>query len=513
MINYREILRQHSMSLNNTQISESTGISRPTIIKVIRRADEINLDWQEAKNLTDIQLAVKLFPEENEKPVYRMPDYINVHKEMAKSNVTLQLLWYEYRDKCHQSGEIPYQLTQFKKYYRDFVIQTKATMHIEHKPGEIMETDWAGTPAIIKDTDTGADIKTNIFVCVLPYSGYAYVEAFLTRDEYSWITAHVHAYKYFGGTTRILVCDNLKTGVIKNTKTETVFNRSYLEMAEHYGTAIIPARVRRAKDKASVEGAVGIVSTSILAAIRNDQFLSIDELNEVLADKLETYNHKPFQKKDGSRAILFEEERLFLNPLPANSFEAAIWKTATVSFNYHISVDKQNYSIPYEYIKREVDVRITQSTIEVFFNEARICSHKRLYGRSYQYSTMPEHMPPAHQKYLYWDSDHFRGWASNLGPNTMEVVNSILKARKIEQQGFKACRALIELADKYSFDRVEAACAKALSYTAQPSYKQVQTILKTGQDKTTGTSNEPPECKASGHSFTRGSEYYGRRPQ
>jgi len=264
MTNYREILRLSSLGLNRTQIADSLGASRTTVIHTLQRAAAQGLDWQMAEPLSDKELAAKLFPQGDGKPAYAVPDYEYIHREMSRPGVTQQLLWFEYCDRCRNAGEIPYQLTQFKTYYREYVAKTKATMHITRKPGELMEVDWAGATAHLTDTDTSEPIEAYIFVSALPYSGYSYAEAFLSMNQESWIAAHVNAYNFFGGVTRILVPDNLKTGVTKHTKTEIVLNRSYQEMAEHYGTAIIPTRVRAPKDKASVEGAVGIVSTFIL---------------------------------------------------------------------------------------------------------------------------------------------------------------------------------------------------------------------------------------------------------
>ena len=292
MTNYREILRLRSLGLNHSQIAESMGIARQTVVSTLQRAASHGLDWQSTESLSDQELSAKLFPPAGGEFGYKMPDCELVHRELAKSGVTLQLLWFEYCDKCRDSGEIPYQLTQFKKYYRDYVIKSKATMHINRKPGEIMEVDWAGQTAELIDTDTGEEIDAYVFVAVLPYSGYAYVEAFLSQNQEAWITAHVNAYGFFGGVTRILVPDNLKTGVVKNSKTETVLNKTFQELAEHYGTAVIPARVRAPKDKPTVEGAVGNISTFILAAIRSQRFFSLRELNAVIREKLHAFNHK-----------------------------------------------------------------------------------------------------------------------------------------------------------------------------------------------------------------------------
>ena len=508
MTNYREILRLRSLGLNHSQIAESMGIARQTVVTSLRRAASQGLDWQATESLSDSELSAKLFPPLGVGLGYKIPDYEFIHRELAKSGVTLQLLWFEYCDKCRDAGEIPYQLTQFKKYYRDYVVKTKATMHINRKPGEIMEVDWAGQTAKLIDTDTGEEIDAYVFVAALPYSGYAYVEAFLSQKQDAWIAAHVNAYGFFGGVTRILVPDNLKTGVVKNTKIETVLNKTYQELAEHYGTAIIPARIRAPKDKPTVEGAVGNISTFILAAIRSQRFFSLREMNAVIREKLHAFNHKPFQKKEGSRASVFAEERTFLLPLPKNAFELATWKIATVQYNYHVSVDGQFYSVPYEYIKRKVDVRLTRNVVEVIFEGIRVCSHVRLHGRQGQYSTQEAHMPPNHQQYTQWNGDRFRKWAAKIGENTATIVETILTGYKVEQQGYRACMALLKMADTYTPERLETACGRALSYTPRPSYKAIQAILKSGQDKISEKSAAPSDPSPFG--FTRGADYYGR---
>jgi transposase len=379
-------------------------------------------------------------------------------------------------------------------------------MHIHRKPGESLEVDWAGQTAHLIDADTGEILDAYVFVASLPYSGYSYAEAFMDHNQESWIAGHVNAYSFFGGVTRILVPDNLKTGVIKNTRTEIILNKTYQEMAEHYGTAIIPARVRSPKDKATVEGSVGNISSFILAAIRNQQFFTLKELNTVIRERLQAYNRKPFQKKEGSRATWFTEEQSYMLPLPLNPFELAVWKVATVAFNYHIAVDEQYYSVPHDYIKRKVDVRITRNTVEVFIDGTRLCSHISLHGRKGQYSTQEAHMPPNHQKYVQWNGERFRQWAVKIGQNTAAVVESILTGYKVEQQGYRACMALLKLSDTYSPERLESACIKAFSYMPRPSYKAIQAILKTGQDKISEESATPVEQDEFG--FTRGSDYY-----
>lgn len=456
---------------------------------------------------SESEVSKRLYPRTVISEKYKMPDYEWVHREMQKSGVTLSLLWVEYCEQCRAAGELPYQSTQFNKYYAEYVHKTKATMHLDHKPGEALQVDWAGTTAHVLDTSTGELLDAYLFVAVLPYSGYAYVEAFLDMKQDAWITAHVNAYRFFGGVTRILTPDNLKTGVIKNSRSETIINKAYQEMSEHYGTAIIPARPRKPKDKAFVEGSVGVVTTWILAALRNQQFLSLRELNKAIQDKLYEFNHRPFQKKEGSRADAFEEERVFLLPLPSAPFELSAWKVATVQYNYHVSVERMNYSVPYEYIKQQVQARLTRSVVEIFFGGNRIASHPRLYGRPNQYSTNEEHMPPEHQKYLEWTGERFLRWAEQIGENTTAVVRLFLSAYKVEQQGYKSCMALLKSADKYSAARLEA----ALSFTPSPSLKSVQAILKSGQDRLPDEHTDESSTRPSQYSFTRGAEYYSRR--
>ena len=472
MVNHKEILRLKSLGLTHREIVDAAGCGRNTVTRTLARARE---QRQQAQSMSQQEVSQRLFPTEQKNPVYKMPDYEWVHREMQKNGVTLSLLWVEYCEQCHQNGELPYKSTQFNKYYADYVHKTKATMHLEHKPGETMQVDWAG--------QTAALVDAYLFVAVLPYSGCAYTEAFLDMKQKAWITGHVNAYRYFGGVTRILTPDNLKTGVVKNSRTETVLNKSYQEMAEYYSTAILPARPCSPKDKAFVEGVVGVASTWILAALRNRQFLSLTELNEAIHEKLETFNHKPFQKREGSRAACFAEEKLFLLPLPATPFELAVWKVATVQYNYHISAERMNYSVPYEYIKQQVDVRLTQTTVEIFFAGTRIASYLRLHGRPNQYSTVDGHMPPDHQAYLQWNGERFIRWAEQIGQHTAAIVRIFLSAHKVEQQGYKSCMALLKLADRYSPQRLESACRKALSCTSSPGLKSVQSILKSGQDK------------------------------
>lgn len=513
MTKYREILRLYSLGISQRDIAASCSCSRKTIIKVLKRARELNIFWPLSAENTDGELDKLFFPKSEVTSIRRNPDLEHIHREMAKSGVSLKLLWSEYIEECRMKHELPLMYSQFCYHYQKFAETKRASMHIPRRPGEQVEVDWAGQTASIVDRDTGEIVPAYVFVAALSYSQYAYVEAFLSQDLESWISAHISMYRFYGGVTRILIPDNLKTGVQKASwyGHDPVINKTYHELAEHYDTAVIPARVRRPKDKPNTERTVGIISTWIIAALRNQKFFSLSELNRAIKEKLQAFNSKPFQKKAGSRLSVFlEEEKAMLLPLPANPYELAQWKKATVGFNYHISVERNFYSCPHEYIKHEVDVRITRNTIEVFFKNHRICSHPRLYGKSNQYSTIPEHMPENHRQYVQWDSKRFTEWAEKIGPYAAVTIRAILASRKVEQQAYRSCMGLLKLADKYSVTRLEAACKKALSYTPNPSLKSVRTILSTGQDKETLEQPAKAVDDSAKHGFTRGADYYGR---
>jgi transposase len=433
MTKYREILRLHSQGISQRSIAAACECSRNTVAKVLGRAEELGITWPLPENMGDKTLEAVLFEARQASNVRKQPDYERIHRELGRSGVTLSLLWNEYCETCRLEGSLPLMYTQFCFHYRSFAVIHKAAFHTEHKPGERIEVDWAGTTMALQDNITGKSIPVYLFVASLSCSGYSYAEGFLSQNQESWITAHVNAFAYFGGVAKILVPDNLKTGVVGYDWYTPVINKVYHEMAEHYGTVVIPARVRKPKDKPRVEGTVGILSTWIIAALRDRQFFSLPELNKAVSEKLLEFNDKPFQKKPGSRHSALEEEKPFLLPLPVHSFEMAEWRTALVQFNYHISVDKQNYSVPYEYIKRKVDVRVTKNMVEVFYDGTRIASHVRRHGYPGQYSTVPEHMPVNHQQYTHqWNAERFLSWARSIGEKTEVVVTALLASRQVE---------------------------------------------------------------------------------
>ena len=511
MFRYRRILEMHSEGISIRSIAASTGNSRQKITEVIRKAEEKGIARALSEEMTDQWLGEFLFPEKQlEANGRHLPDFDKIHKELAKPNVTLTLLHQEYAVECRTSGKIPYAYRTFCDYYNAFARKHKATMRIRRKPGEIMEVDWAGSPAYVIDRDTGEKVKAYVFVATLPCSQLSYAEAFLTMKSVAWITAHNHAFEYFGGSTDIIVPDNLKTGVKKNEGIDVILNESYRELGEHYGSIILPARVSTPKDKPSVEGSVGVISTWIIAALRNTHCFTIEDLNREIRMKLNEFNERPFTKKPGSRISAFEEEEKFaLNPLPLAPYKMSVWKKAKVQLNYHVSVESMFYSVPYEYIQQNIDIRMTENLIELYFNSMRIATHKRLYGKFGQYSTVRDHMPDNHKMYVDHTPESSIEWAETVGSSTVKVVQHLLNRYQNEKQALKSIMSLKSFGKKYSKNEIETACSTALNLASLPSVKIIQTILKGNKQKQATSQSHIEDTNIEKHGFTRGASYFG----
>lgn len=505
MVKIREILRLKSLGIGIRATAQSCNCSRNTAREILRRAELQGLSWPVPDDMDDDKLTSIIYPTTT-LPVSHKPepDYQYLHEELKRPNVNLRLLWTEYR--VQQPEGLGY--SQFCQKYKDWTAKTKAVMHIDRKPGYEMLVDWAGTKMSVIDRETGDIFPAHLFVSTIGTSAYPYVEAFPSEKLEYWITAHIHAFEYYNGVPKLLVPDNLKTGVKKACNYDPEINKTYLELSEHYGCVVMPARKRKPKDKAPVEGTVGDISTWIAAALRNHKFFDYYSLNIAIHQKLTEFSEKPFQKKDGSRKSIFLELDLpVLLSLPSKPYELAEWKHATVSFNYHIEIDKMYYSVPYVYIKQSVEVKVSSFTIEIYSKHVRLCSHPRLRGRAGQYSTNPEHMPPNHKEYLAWNSDRFLSWASKIGENTHKLVQRMIASKKIEQQAYKSCFGILKLADKYTAYRLENACEKALSL-ASPSYTTVNNILKNGMDKVSVSSQNSQNNVVPLNTSIRGALYY-----
>ena len=506
--NYREIARLKRKEVSNRKISEIMDLSRNTVNRIVRIMVEKGLGWDDLEALSDHELGTIFEANQSiSHPNYVVPDYAKLSKELARPGVTMQLLWEEYQDQCRLSKTMGYQATQFKKYFNEYLIQNQFTEVIRHKAGERIEVDWAGTRVRWMDPECGEVQLGYLFVGVLSFSGYAYAQACVDMTQVSWIDAHNRMFHYFGGVAQYLIPDNLKTGVTSHGKETIVLNQTYSDMAEHYGMIVLPARVRKPKDKPQVENAVGKLTTHIIARMRDYQFFSIEEYNHQLRIELDRFNQKPFQKKEGSRQSVFETlEKSLLKPLPKELYEVAHWRKAKVQSNSHISYQKCYYSVPYTSIGHEVDLKISRESLDVYEQNTHLCTHRLVQGRIGVYSTDIRHLPEQSVQYGEWNSARYLNWAKQKGPNTEQVIQSLFNRALYEQKVYRTVHSLLKLADVYSDQRLESACQLALENISNPSYKHIKSILLNNQDQTRKPSNQTISKGA----FVRGGEYYGK---
>ena len=514
MVDYRSILRLHSQGNSQREIEREVNSSRHTISEVLIQAEAAGITWPLDDDVTNEDIQEVLFPGKYAfTSPYTVPDYQWIHAELAKRGVTLTLLWDEYCRMVRSTGGVPYMYTQFCEKYRRWARVAKATMRITHKPGDAMQVDWAGDPLFITDPVTGELSPAHTFVAVLPCSWYTYAEACDDMKQENWLLCHVHAYAYFGGVTRLLIPDNTKTATITNNRYEVVLNRSYQEMAGHYGTAIIPARVRKPDDKAAVEGSVRFVSTWITAALRDRKFFSIAEAKAAVQEKLQELNRRPFKKpRTGCRLSAYEqEEKNFMQPLPTHAYEPSVWLSLKVGYDYLVSDGLNKYSVPFDLIGEKVDVKLTKHVVEVFYQQTRVAAHVRLDKERHDPVVKPEHMPEAHKKYLGYNAEEFTEWAHAIGPKTTETVQYFLSSGKEAEQGFKACASLTKLGNRYGAERLEDACERVLRLTSAPTIRNISTLCKSSSEYR--EADKPVARKTGGHGITRGAAYYSKGGQ
>ena len=501
----REILRlrfEHKHTLD--QIAVSCHIGSSTVSEYIQRFKTAELSWPLSPEMDDLQLEQLLFPSTRviENPEKCLPDLQYVFEELRRKGVTLMLLWQEYKE-AHPDG---YQYSQFCNLYRQWAGRIDPVMRQEHRAGEKMFVDYAGMTMGIYDQSTQQMREAQIFIAVLGASNYTYVQATWSQSLPDWIDAHCRAFEFFNGVPAVVVPDNIKTGVTNPCFYEPDINPTYLDMAYHYNTVIIPARVRKPKDKAKVEVAVQIVERWILARLRNQTFFSLEQLNETIRRLLVVLNNEPFQKLQGCRRSVFEAiDKPALRPLPQRVYQFAEWKKARVNVDYHIEVDRHYYSVPYNLIKKQIDVRMTAHTVECFFNNKRVASHIRspLRGR---HTTVKEHMPKSHQKWAEWTPDRFLRWAAKIGSNSEKLIEEILTSRVHPQQGFRSAMGILRLEKSYGGQRLEAACKRALNIGSK-SYRSVASILKHSLEQK--PLPEPPiKDQPVTHPNIRGANYY-----
>ena len=503
----KEVLRlknEHSLSKN--QIAKSCKISRSTVKEYLQRAKNAGLSWPLDSSLDDAALEARLFPVHTPPPASAersMPPMERLFRELRRKSVTLQLLWFEYKE-ANPDG---YQYSQFCNRYRQWRQRLDVTLRQEHRAGEKLFVDYAGQTVPVIDPATGEVTEAAVFIAALGASSYTFAEASPSQELPFWILSHVRAFEFLGGVPEILVPDNLKAGVTNPCRYEPDINPTYQELAEHYGTVVIPARVRRPKDKAKAESAVFLAERRILAALRNHTFFSLDELNRAIAAQLGPLNNRPFQKLDTTRRELFETiDKPALKPLPPTSYELAQWKKARVNIDYHIELDRHYYSVPYQLAKQQVDVRFTVTTVEVLFKNKRVASHQRSYRKG-GFTSLPEHMPKAHQKHLEWTPSRVARWAEKTGPCTQELVTRIMESRPHPEQGFRSCLGIMRLGKHYTPERLERACARALTIKAL-SFKSVQSILKKGLDRQDLLLEQTEYQPTLNHTNLRGQKYY-----
>jgi len=472
------------------------------------RARSVRVSWPEASDLSDTELEARLFPTEHVPSTVQRPppdcEYIyHQLRRYRKVNLTLTELWLEYKEKYPDDG---YQYTQFCEYYHRWRGRLDYCMRQEHRAGEKVFVDYCDGLAIA-DPSTGELIPTQLFVAVWGASNYTYAEATRSQTLPDWIGSHVSAFQYFASAPRMLVPDNLRSGVNKACKYEPELNPTYAEMAEHYGCAVLPARPRKPRDKAKVEAGVLVAQRWILAVLRERTFHSLSELNAAIAECLERLNTRPMRRLGKSRRELFETvDRPAALTLPQKPYEYAEWLKATVNIDYHIEVDHHYYSVPFRLLRERLDVRLTATTVEAFHKGERVAAHVRSCLRGL-HTTLKEHMPPEHRKYAEWTPSRFIQWASKTGTATAQLVERIMASRTYPEQGYRSCLGIMRLARDYDAERVEAAARRALKYNTC-SFRSMNAILAAGLDRQPEDGALPRQTTLFQHGNIRGPEYY-----
>lgn len=499
----QEVLRLHfACDRSNREIAEVVGIGRATVSDYLRRAKETGIGWPLPEGMTEPTLEARLFPPLPPSKVARPePDWATVHRELGRKGVTLELLWQEYREQFPDG----YQYSAFCQHYRAYPKTLPVTLRQNHAPGERLFVDYSGQTVPIIDPVTAEIRQVQIFVAVLGASNYTYVEATWTQGLADWTASHVRCFEFMGGVPELLVPDNLKSGVISPNFYDPDLNPSYHDLARHYGTAILPARVRKPRDKAKVEAGVLLAQRWILARLRHQRFFSLAELNQSIRPLLVELNSRPFKKLPGSRQSVFESiDKPALIPLPATRYEFAEWKVVTAGIDYHVEVTGHYYSVPYRHARQKLDARYTASTVEIFKHGERVASHPRSFSKG-RHTTLDEHLAPAHQKVAGWSSQRFLDWAATIGPHTEAAIDWLLRSRTHPQQGYRAALGVMRLAKTYGADRLEAACDRALQISSV-SWRSLDSILKNGLDrprKSAGQAHLPLD-----HANVRGPGYY-----
>lgn len=503
----KEVLRQKwVLERSHREVAASVGISIGGVSGAVTRATAAGLDWKQIESLDEVALETRLYgpPEGTASSERPMPDPAYIHAERSRPGVTLELLHLEYLE-THPGG---YRYTQFCEIYRRWTKRRRLSMRQVHRAGEKLFVDYSGKKPTIVDPKTGERTEVELFVAVLGASNYTYAEATRTQQVHDWIGAHARAFEFFGGVPRDVVPDQLKSGVTKACRYEPKIQRTYEELALHYGTTVLPARPAHPKDKAKVEVAVQIAQRWILARLRNRTFFSLDELNEAIAELTEDLNDRIMRTYRASRRELFERlDRPALRPLPEKRFVIGEWKDAKPNIDYHVEYDGHYYSVLHTMRDETFELRATATTVEIFLRGLRIDSYPRSYERG-RHTTKPEHMPKAHQAHAEWSPSRLIGWAKTIGAATATLVEAIMEERRHPEQGYRSCLGILRLSKKYGPERLEAACARAVAVGAR-SYRHVDAILRNGLDRVAApTSETSPPVNGATHENVRGRDYY-----
>jgi transposase len=501
----RQLLALHfGAGASSRAIGRELGIAPSTVREYLARATAAGIGWPLAADVTDESLVARLFVNAGVRTGARFhaePDWAGLVLELKRPAVNLLILWDEYRA-VHPNG---YAYSRFCQLFREFERRLSPTMRQQHVAGQKLFVDYSGKRVPIVDPLTGEVRMAEIFVAVLGASSCTYAEATWTQTLPDWIGAHVRMFRFYGAAPRLLVPDNLKSGINKASFYDPEVNRSYAAMAAHYSVGVLPARPRRPRDKAAVEAGVRFAQSYIIGRLRNVTFFSLAECNAAIAAAVERMNAREMRRLGTSRRQLFEAIELpVMQPLPQDDFEYAEWHLARVGIDYHVEVKGFLYSVPHALIREQVDTRATARTIEIFHRGKRVAAHARRYGGP-RHGTQAEHMPSAHRRYAEWTPERMQRQACAIGPNTEALIIAVLARRPHPEQGFRTCLGVLRLFRGIDAARAERVSLRAIEIGAL-SYASVASILKHRLDRPAPSqaADDAPLL----HDNIRGSRYY-----
>lgn len=504
----REILKlTYDAGLPSREVARRVGVGSTGVRIMLQRFRASDLSWPLPDGVTDAALELKLYGVAATRRGQRdrtEPDWAAVNRELKRKHVTLQILWDEYIE-ANPAG---YSYSRYCFLYRAWEGRLPVTMRQTHLGGDRMFVDYAGdTIPVVVDRLTGEIREAHLFVAVMGASSFSFAWPTWTETLPDWVDAHVRAFAFFGGGARLLVPDNAKVAVVRACLYEPQVNRTYSELAGHYGTAVLPARPYRPRDKAKVEACVGIVERWLLGRLRRRVWHGMDELRDAVAAMLIELNGRPMRRLGRSRQELFEElDRPHLKPLPAEPYVLAEWRRCKVGIDYHVEVSRHFYSVPYRHARAQVEVRVTVRTVEIFLKGERIASHIRGSGNG-RHTTIGDHMPSSHRRYRDWPVERLRDEAGQLGRSVRMLCEVILSDRPHPEHGYRSCLGILRLARPYGASRVDAAALRTLELGAR-SYGVVKSIL---EKKLDGQPLHRPRTAGEvgvDHPNIRGSKYY-----